>query len=123
MELSDGDTIQVGETVLQVSVKGGAQTTSQRCDSCGRDFQTRELPQGFRPAVCPDCRATTPGPAPADAEAHEDDSQDTARSMEVLARAGYKVERELGRGGMAIVYLARRPGEPDGAKTPVSRTG
>jgi len=45
-------------------------------------------------------------------------SDRTAIDALTLALADrYQVERELGRGGMATVYLARRPGRADPAAT------
>ncbi len=85
-ELRDGDEIKAGHTVLRVSVRGaddGATLPMPAPAAGAAPTAVRELDQP-RPAA--------PGPRP--------------------AVPGYRVERELGRGGMGIVYRAAR--EADG---------
>jgi hypothetical protein len=43
---------------------------------------------------------------------------DVLMRLQAALAERYTLERELGRGGMATVYLARRPGDESGAEAP-----
>ncbi|TDD93019.1 protein kinase domain-containing protein [Actinomadura rubrisoli] len=102
-DLADGDEIRLGETVFRVDVRlptGAGTRVMARCAKCGREVGD-EIGARSGEYVCADCRQ---------------DPAAVARLLVDLARserrdlapiAGYAVLRELGRGGMGAVYLAR----------------
>lgn len=103
-DLADGDEIKIGETVFRVAVAAVKRTlvlaTCATCAKCGREVGG-EVGDRAGEYVCLACQA-------------EPDSVlkvllDLARSgqRDVAPIAGYVMVRELGRGGMGAVYLAR----------------
>ncbi len=102
IELADGDRIGIGETVLHVALSAPSGVSrAVRCLHCGRAERLAVPPPvSF---VCGDCQSTMRD-APADVLRRlREEVPDGASDF-----AGYRIERELGRGGMGRVYLAIR---------------
>jgi serine/threonine-protein kinase len=101
-DLRDGDEVRAGATTLRVTIRAGG--TEDNTATLGPDSAVTEPPP---PAAAPArasletiYRDSAPGPF--------------AATDPMFPRVpGYRVERELGRGGMGIVYLV--VGEKDGA--------
>ena len=111
-DLADGDEIRLGETVFRVGVHvpvtavpdSGA---AARCANCGRDVAA-EIGARSGEYVCAACQ-TDPGAVLRLLLRLAGSVQPTP---ELAPIAGYTLVRELGRGGMGAVYLARH--EPTG---------
>ena len=115
VDLKDGDSIGVGDTLIEVRIAMPAQpavTIPRRiaCQQCGEDV-TAEVPPGCSgDYVCRGCRATL---EPVEASPV---AASPAATVPRAARApakgpkvpGYEILKELGRGGMGAVYLAKR---------------
>ncbi|WP_433325135.1 protein kinase domain-containing protein [Spirillospora sp. CA-294931] len=102
-DLADGDEIGLGETVFRVGVKaaGDAGTlTMPRCAKCGREVGG-EVGGRTGEYVCAACQAE-----PSAVLRLLIELADSGRA-DLAPIAGYTVLRELGRGGMGAVYLAR----------------
>ncbi|GAA4560849.1 protein kinase domain-containing protein [Planotetraspora kaengkrachanensis] len=102
-DLTDGDEIRLGETVFRVAIRlPTAQRTLSlaRCAKCDREVGS-ELGGRSGEYVCASCQAE-PG-------AMAELLVGLARSgnPDLAAIAGYTLLRELGRGGMGMVHLAR----------------
>jgi serine/threonine protein kinase len=122
VDLHDGDEIKVGKTVFRVSVEAAASAPEPvRCQKCGRDVSLEVGPARHGDYVCETCRK----------QAELDPG---ALLLALLQQArqhvqmgvnlpDYQIERELGRGGMGAVYLARRrkDGQPVALKVMLSK--
>ena len=102
IELADGDRIGVGETILHVALSAPTGVSrAVRCLHCGRGQRLDAQPPTSY--VCGDCQSTMRD-APGDVLRRlREEVPDGATDF-----AGYRIERELGRGGMGRVYLAVR---------------
>ncbi|MFD0276010.1 protein kinase [Kitasatospora sp. NPDC127111] len=99
--LADGDELRIGSTVFRVTIRGEQLAPAVvRCVSCGRE-ESAELNARAGDHLCAACR-TEPQAAAALL-------LDLARTGdgELRGISGYTLVRELGRGGMGAVYLAR----------------
>jgi hypothetical protein len=106
-DLLDGDEIRLGETVFRVGVHVPATATPDpgapaRCANCGRDVAA-EIGARTGEYVCAACQ-TDPGAVLRLLLRLAGSIQPTP---ELAPIAGYTLVRELGRGGMGAVYLAR----------------
>ncbi|MDP9867936.1 MULTISPECIES: FHA domain-containing protein [Streptosporangium] len=107
-DLSDGDEIRIGETVFRVGVQpaaGGVQRTLElpRCKVCDREVGS-EVGARSGEYVCAACQAR---PAAVAAMLLK---LAYAGRRDLSSIAGYTILRELGRGGMGAVFLARHQG-------------
>lgn len=106
-DLLDGDEIQLGETVYRVGVRIPATVTPDpgapaRCANCGRAVAA-EIGTRNGEYVCMLCQ-TDPGAVLKLLLRLASSAQPAAEFAPI---AGYTLVRELGRGGMGAVYLAR----------------
>ncbi|MEV5827047.1 protein kinase [Spirillospora sp. NPDC052242] len=93
-DLADGDEIEIGGYTLRVGVRGNPTKVLHHCVRCGL-----EVPADAGDQVCPDCRA--------EPSAMLELLLELAGSGERRSIAGLTLLRELGRGGMGVVHLAR----------------
>jgi serine/threonine-protein kinase len=109
-DLKDGDLIKAGTTVLRVAIEPGEVTPeAQAAGTAAASAVTRTvlpLPPAA-PGACPVCAAPVPmraeQPFPALCTACEAQARGQAQPI-----PGYRIVRELGRGGMGVVHLAQR---------------
>ncbi|CAM5478728.1 hypothetical protein GCM10010329_29980 [Streptomyces spiroverticillatus] len=99
-DLADGDEIRLGDTVLRVGVSGRATRVLVRCAKCAREMG-EEAGGRAGEILCAPCQAE-PGAVLDLLLALAQEGR-----PDLTAIQGYTVIRELGRGGMGAVYLAR----------------
>lgn len=102
-DLSDGDEIRLGNTVFRVDIRVPVHHPTMalpQCAKCGREVAS-ELGGRSGQYVCTECRSKP------EAVAELLVSLAHTGHRELAPIAGYTLLRELGRGGMGAVYLAR----------------
>lgn len=99
-DLADGDEIRLGDTVLRVGIQASRTLTLAQCAKCGREAGT-EVSGRSGEFLCAECRSEPSAMARLLLELAHSGRPDLAPI------AGYTLLRELGRGGMGAVYLAR----------------
>ncbi len=109
-DLADGDQIRLGDTVVEVRVHRPTPPPDRRnlphtrilprCTQCGREVGS-EITARDGAYVCPDCQSDP------DTIIHHLLERANSGEPNLTALAGYTLLRELGRGGMGRVYLAR----------------
>ena len=100
-DLADGDEIRLGDTVFRVGVVAGERKRTlvlARCAKCGRELGDAADVEEY---VCASCQAEPAAVLRLLVELARDGRR------ELAPIAGYEVIRELGRGGMGAVHLAR----------------
>ncbi|GIG68578.1 protein kinase domain-containing protein [Phytomonospora endophytica] len=102
-DLADGDEIRLGDTVFRVGVTTGEQGPRRtlvlvHCTKCGRDLGDAD---GVEDYVCASCQAEPAAVLRLLLELAK------GGRRELAPIAGYELIRELGRGGMGAVHLAR----------------
>ncbi|MGI5336583.1 protein kinase domain-containing protein [Streptomyces sp. CA-181903] len=101
-DLADGDEIKLGDTVFRVGVRISRPATSVRvhCVKCGREM-SEAAGEDDGPVLCASCQLQPGAVLKLLLELAKGGRPD------LTAISGYHVIRELGRGGMGAVYLAR----------------
>jgi len=110
VDLHDGDEIKVGQTTFRVRVEAEARSAEPvRCQRCGRDVSVEVGPARQGDYVCNTCRQQ----AEADLGAllHALFQQARPQARPGVHIPDYQIIRELGKGGMGAVYLARHKGD------------
>ena len=102
-DLSDGDEVRVGDTVLRVGVAVSElpKRAPRVCAKCGRDVAAEVGERRAGEFVCAACKRDPREILVRILRRAESGDRD------LLAIRGYKVVKELGRGGRGAVYLAR----------------
>ncbi len=107
--LYDGDTVRIGGTTFKISVSEPAPENEEQpssptlCTQCGKQISADD--PGNENPVCPECRQEVRNLI---ANLLEDADKG---DEELVSIKGFSIKRELGRGGMGAVYLARAENE------------
>lgn len=106
VDLSDGDEIQVGRTILQVRVKElPASVAPLHCQHCGKEIPASREAAGQQASFCQSCQQPLEG-NPSEAMAVVV-ARTPPPDQQAFALSDYALGALLGMGGMGAVYLAR----------------
>ncbi|WP_405796087.1 protein kinase domain-containing protein [Streptomyces sp. NBC_01506] len=108
-DLTDGDEIRIGDTVLRVDIHAGDTVSRARCAKCAREVghEVAGRPGDYLCAACQAQPAAMLRMLLDMARSGDSGHPEHSGHSQLDAIAGYTLLQELGRGGMGVVHLAR----------------